>query len=207
MNGVSGAKDLHLSSRRVRTQFQSCQEEAEDWRVLTPEGLRCRHSGARSELRPEMYHDITVLTDMENEEQLPKTKDPPVIRTDFEDEEAWKAIRELISQPVREAGQDLFAYMEFLDDAMFRDLSEQELLARVPSDYWHTFLFVVDKTAIHPPEYPVLVIDLHHERGRTFRAIPSLIQCIENNLSISNMDFYSFADSADEDGVLRGFRD
>jgi hypothetical protein len=68
--------------------------------------------------------------------------------------------------------------VEFLDDVMFRDLSEQELLARVPSDYWHTFIFVVDRTATHPPEYPVLVIDLHRERGRTFRAIPSLILSI-----------------------------
>ncbi|MGA8673008.1 MAG: hypothetical protein WB679_24255 [Terracidiphilus sp.] len=154
-----------------------------------------------------MYPEIAVLTDMENEQLLPKTKDPLVIRTDFENEEAWKTIRELISQPVREAGQEFLAYVEFLDHANFRDLSEQELLARVPTDYWHTFLFVVDKVATERPEYPVLVIDLHHERGRTFRAIPSLIQCIENSLSISNMDFYSFADSADEDGVLRGFRD
>jgi hypothetical protein len=144
---------------------------------------------------------------MENQESLPKTKDALVIRTNFENEEAWKTIRELITQPVREASQEFFAYVEFLDDAMFRDLSEKELLARLPNDYWHTFLFVVDKTATHPPEYPVLVIDLHRERGRTFRAIPSLIQCIENNLSISNMDFYEFADSADDDGVLRRFRD
>jgi hypothetical protein len=48
-------------------------------------------------------------------------------------------------------------------------------------------------------------MDLCNRRGRTFRAIPSQIQGIENNLSIANMDFYEFADWVDEDGVFRGF--
>lgn len=41
--------------------------------------------------------------------------------------------------------------------------------------------------------------------GRTFRIIPSEMWGIENNLSIANMDFRDFADSADADGVFRGF--
>jgi hypothetical protein len=32
-----------------------------------------------------------------------------------------------------------------------------------------------------------------------------MIQSIENNLSLANMDFAEFTDSADRDGVLRGF--
>jgi hypothetical protein len=46
-----------------------------------------------------------------------------------------------------------------------------------------------------------LAIDLYGERGRTFRAIPSQIRGIENNLSIGNMDFFEFADNVDEDGI------
>jgi uncharacterized protein DUF6924 len=38
-----------------------------------------------------------------------------------------------------------------------------------------------------------------------FRAIPSQIQGIENNLSIANMDFEGFAEAVNEDGVFRGF--
>jgi hypothetical protein len=139
-------------------------------------------------------------------ELLPKTDDPLVIRTDFENEASWTTICDLIRQPRRDAGQEFFAYVEFLDDADFSDLTDQELLARVPSDYCHTFLFVVDIVATRSPDFPVLVIDLHNERGRTFRTIPSQIQSIENNLSISNMDFYEFADTVDEDGVFRDFR-
>jgi len=51
----------------------------------------------------------------------------------------------------------------------------------------------------------VLVIDLYADRGRTFRAIPSQIQGIKNNLSIANMDFFEFADNVDADGIFRGF--
>lgn len=52
---------------------------------------------------------------------------------------------------------------------------------------------------------PLLILDLYDGSGREFRAIPSQIQSIENNLSIANMDFEEFAESVDEDGVFRGF--
>ena len=53
-------------------------------------------------------------------------------------------------------------------------------------------------------ESPLRIIDLFDEPGREFRAIPSQIQGIENNLSISNMCFYEIAELVDEDGVFRG---
>jgi hypothetical protein len=55
-------------------------------------------------------------------------------------------------------------------------------------------------------EHPVAVVDLWHRPGRTFRVIPSQMWSIENNLSISNMDFFEFADAVDDDGIFRGFR-
>jgi hypothetical protein len=54
-------------------------------------------------------------------------------------------------------------------------------------------------------EHLLLVVDLYAERGREFRAEPSQIQGIENNLSIANMDFAEFADNCDPEGVFRGF--
>jgi hypothetical protein len=64
---------------------------------------------------------------------------------------------------------------------------------------------VVDRTAISHPEHPVLVLDLFDPSSQTFRALPWAVQAIENNLSLSNMDFEEFAGAADEDGVFRGF--
>ena len=110
-----------------------------------------------------------------------------------------------IRAPVPAVGDTFYAYVDFLEDAVFRNLSKDELLARVPSDYAHSFFMVVDTTAITDREHPILVIDLNGERGRSFRAIPSQIQSIENNLSIANMSFFEFADAAGVDGIFRGF--
>ena len=55
-------------------------------------------------------------------------------------------------------------------------------------------------------EHLLLVLDLLAVPGRTFRAPPSQIQSIENNLSLPNMDFEEFAEATDEEGVFRGFR-
>ena len=137
---------------------------------------------------------------------LPKTNCPLVIRTGFNNQQAWKKICKLISAPVPSpAGEPFYAYVEFLDDKDFGGLSTEELLACVPGDYKHSFLCVVDSATIAHPEFPILVVQLRGVRGRSFRAIPGAIQSIENNLSIANMDFFEFANAVDSDGIFRGF--
>jgi len=89
--------------------------------------------------------------------------------------------------------------------AAFCGLGTRDLLAGLPRDYGHPILFVVDTTATTLPEYPILIIDLAEEFGRSFRAIPSAIQSIENNLSIANMGFSEFTGATDEDGIFRRF--
>jgi len=76
-------------------------------------------------------------------------------------------------------------------------------LAQVGSS--HLFAFLADRLALTDPERPVLVVDLAHEPGRTFRVIPREMWSVENNLSLSNMEFSEFADNVDADGVFRGF--
>jgi uncharacterized protein DUF6924 len=67
-------------------------------------------------------------------------------------------------------------------------------------------VIVADAVTMGAPEPSLLVVDLFEEPGRTFRAVPSAIQSIENNLSIANMDFWEFADNVDADGVFRDFK-
>ena len=55
------------------------------------------------------------------------------------------------------------------------------------------------------PDHPLLIVDLFEGSGREFRARPSQIQTIENNLSIANMDFQEFAEAVDQSGIFRGF--
>jgi hypothetical protein len=137
---------------------------------------------------------------------FPKTDNAVVIRTDFDNQEVWHAICNLIRAPVHEGDNTFYAYVDLVEDVRYRDLPVTELLAALPSDYKHSFLFVVDRDAISRPDSPVLVVDLHGSRGRTFRTVPTQVQSIENNLSIANMGFEEFAEAVGRDGVFRGFR-
>jgi hypothetical protein len=137
--------------------------------------------------------------------QLPKTANPLVIRTDFENQQLWETICDLIRAPVHEGSESFYAYVEFLEDSDYRNLTKEELLAIVPRDYDHSFLFVVDGATIADPGFAILTVQVIEPRGRSFRAIPSRIQSIENNLSIANMDFEEFEEAVDKDGIFRGF--
>ncbi len=66
-------------------------------------------------------------------------------------------------------------------------------------------IFLVESTCIEQPDHPLVAIDPWEEPGRTFRVVPQETGSIENNLSISNMDREDFAESAQGDGVFRGF--
>jgi hypothetical protein len=132
--------------------------------------------------------------------QFPATQDAPVLRTDFSDDAAWQAIRKEVLQPV----DGFYANVEFIDDREFADLSKDDLMRSIPRELRHSFMIVADKVSM-TGEHPLLVVDLYTQPGREFRAEPSQIQGIENNLSIANMDFAEFADSCDPDGVFRGF--
>ncbi|NRQ31875.1 hypothetical protein HII36_08480 [Nonomuraea sp. NN258] len=53
------------------------------------------------------------------------------------------------------------------------------------------------------PEMPFLVVYLECAWG--MRVVPRELPAIHINLSIGNMDFGEFEESADADGVFRGF--
>jgi hypothetical protein len=138
---------------------------------------------------------------------FPRAKLPWVVRTEFGHDEGWEAICKVIRAPVPAVGDTFYANVQFVEEAELGGLGVAELLARLPGDYRHPVLFVVDLVAVTAAEYPVLVVDLLDERGRSFRAIPSTIQSVENNLSLFNMRFYEFAERVDADGIFRGIRD
>jgi hypothetical protein len=132
---------------------------------------------------------------------IPQTTDAPVLRTDFSDQGVWNDVCSEIRQPV----DGFLANVEFVDDPEFAGVTVDELPRIIPGDSGHGYIFVVDQVTMSAPDHPLLVVDLITEPGRTFRAIPSTVQSIENNLSIANMDFAEFADNVDETGVFRGF--
>ena len=134
---------------------------------------------------------------------IPETENALVLRTDFSDQAAWEGICAAIQKSV---GIFRFrANVEFLDEPQYINITKDQLLNLIPRNYNHNFIIVVDETAISQPDHPLLIIDLYERSGNEFRAIPSQIQAIENNLSIANMDFEEFAESVDDNGIFRGF--
>ena len=133
--------------------------------------------------------------------KLPETENALVLRTDFSDEAAWRAVCAAIQEP----NGGFRANVDCVSDPAFKDLDKDELLSLAGESPRLTFCFIVDKTTLSSPEHPILVIDLFEEPGRTFRVIPAEIWGVENNLSIANMDFAEFADRVHADGVFRGF--
>jgi len=65
----------------------------------------------------------------------------------------------------------------------------------------------LSKTVVVTPNGEITLAWLNAAKvvGRSFRAIPSAIQSIENNLSIANMGFSEFARATDLDGIFRRF--
>jgi hypothetical protein len=133
--------------------------------------------------------------------ELPESEIALIVRTDFSDEVAWE---KTVSEAQNPADPFVFN-MEFVDDHEYDGATVEQLIKLLPADFPHAILFVADKTTISHPERPILVVDLAEQRGQTFRSLPAEIASIENNLSIGNMGFEEFSDSADEHGIFRGF--
>ena len=125
-----------------------------------------------------------------------------MLRTDFSDEACWRSI---CAEVLAETTDGFRAYVDVVEDRAFDGFGTDDVLATVGDDYRWGYLVVGDRVTMTQAEHPFLVLDLLDERGRSFRALPREIQAIENNLSIANMDFSEFADSAGSDGVFRGF--
>ena len=134
---------------------------------------------------------------------IPQTQEPLVLRTDFSNEGQWTAICTEIVTPHPEYG--FIPYVEFISDIHFQNFTEEMLNSHPPTEYQHAFIFLVDDLTFSNPEHPILCIGLLHNKGMKFRTLPSEMWCVENNLSISNMDFENFIDQLDENGIYRGF--
>src|SRR5215469_4504077 len=104
-----------------------------------------------------------------DQKQLPKTNNPLVVRTDFENQQAWRTICKLIRAPVPAPGDTFYAYVQFLEDVAFRGLGTKELLACVPSDYNHSFLY--------------LLLTAPRSAIRSFQSLP--LTCVELTAAIS----------------------
>ena len=129
-------------------------------------------------------------------------ENPNVIRLDYSDDNKWNNLRNEIQSPRGPLGFQ--PNVEFYSDKSIANITLDELLKLIPKEYYHSFIFVVDSFTITDNESPILCVDIKDNPGDWFRVIPEEMWSVENNLSISNMDFEEFVGSADKDGVFRG---
>jgi len=149
----------------------------------------------------------------------------PLIRTDFSDQAAWDYVVEAVTAPVdfgdegvSEDGDSYAAYVEPVADPTFDGATAQSLTDDAHGEPLGYALIADDRTmreAVAGGELTVVYVDLSvlpedteefgWVYGRAIRCVVGEVASIEANLSIANMDFEEFADSADTDGVYRGF--
>ncbi|MEY4566011.1 MAG: hypothetical protein RLY14_981 [Planctomycetota bacterium] len=151
---------------------------------------------------------------------------PWVVRANYHSEHqpTWEHLKQVIVAPQHDplSGMDFTANVAFVEDKLFADQTSTNLVRVLPDGYQGFFVFVVDEVTMISEQHPLLVIGFSPQGDnsqdfdrrpsqtpegeiRSFRAIPSTVQSIENNLSIANMDFEDFAQSVDPDGIFRGF--
>lgn len=130
-----------------------------------------------------------------------------LIRTVFDDDGAWDAIASEALAP--QTADQFRANLTLVDDRSWEGMSVAELLDEIgePPTY---YVFVVDARTVSHPEHPILAIstggtEWDGTRGTTVRVVPSQMWSIENNLSLSSIDFVDFVDAAGPDGIYRGF--
>lgn len=131
---------------------------------------------------------------------------PYMVRTCFDDELWWKQLCEdaIKSYTEHERGIDDFcASVEFINHKEFENYELEQLLPCLPDDYDLGFLFIVDRETFTNKERPILCVNLREESYPSFRVMPDLMWCIENNLSLSNLDFEDFLSSVDQNGLYR----
>lgn len=130
---------------------------------------------------------------------VPRTGNTPFVRTDFSNEPAWRAVCDAIATETEEGFR---AYVSIIDDVDFNGATATALAASAKTA-GHGLLLLADDVTMSHQDHPILCIDLIPSE-RSIRVVPLALWEIENNLSLSNMDFEDFADSVDADGIFRG---
>ena len=139
---------------------------------------------------------------------LPKAPDLGLllVRTDYSDDAAWRVA---LSAATAVYDADDYgrvgALLQPVECPELENLTPQDL-TRLPRENYLSELAVADARTMQ--DQTVMFVDLNEfnqQVGRTFRSVPQEVEPIVANLSISNMDFFEFADRADPDGVFRGF--
>ncbi|MEV7304154.1 DUF6924 domain-containing protein [Streptomyces clavifer] len=145
-----------------------------------------------------------------------------IIRTDYNDETAWQTVTADLRQPWGDDGE-FEADVHLVEDPVWADATSDEVLAAVSRDENLSVVFIADRVTMQSAHRALLALDVGVEvedldpeyyqelisspSRREFRTVPVGVHCVHANLSLANMDFEEYAETAiaDPEGVFRSF--
>ncbi|MFG2874838.1 DUF6924 domain-containing protein [Streptomyces sp. NPDC048337] len=142
-----------------------------------------------------------------------------VIRTDYEDEAAWRAVVAELERPWGDDGE-FDAAVHLVDDRVWAGATPDQVREAVRRDEETCVVFLADGVTMRSALRPLLALDPVEEEildpefyrelldlPREFRTVPAGVHCVHANLSLANMGFEEYAEaaSAEADGVYRSF--
>ncbi|MFE5710247.1 DUF6924 domain-containing protein [Streptomyces sp. NPDC056501] len=149
------------------------------------------------------------------------TFDALVIRTDFSDDESWKAVVGELRGPWGPSGE-FPAGVRVVDAPAWSGATADEVLAAVDEDEYLSVVFLADLHTMQSPARALLALStiwedesdldpvyyqelIESPEPREFRAAPAAVHDIHVNLTLGNMGFAEFAAAAstEPDQVLR----
>ncbi|WP_326686390.1 MULTISPECIES: DUF6924 domain-containing protein [unclassified Streptomyces] len=149
--------------------------------------------------------------------------DAVVVRTDYDDEQAWQAVKAALAEPSGESHEAPTPCL--VDDPAWAGAGVEEVLAAIAADArLHdelSVVFLADRTTMRAGHHPLLAVpaftreDLNDDEayeemvefGCEFRTVSTGVHEIHTNLALANMDFQDFAAAAQADpsGVFRSW--
>jgi hypothetical protein len=122
-----------------------------------------------------------------------------VFRTDFTDDEAWRAVVDLLIQ----AQAEFDTRTHIVDDRAFDGASPEEVrLSTVASDPGLEVSFMADAETMRGEEHPLLAVATRDQEREDeeeevlpgeFRLLPDQVNLMHVNLAIGHMDYWEFA--------------
>ncbi|MFD9412428.1 DUF6924 domain-containing protein [Streptomyces sp. NPDC059989] len=152
---------------------------------------------------------------------LPTVNDPDefgalIIRTDYQNEEAWQRVLVQVDQPWGDRNFD--PVFTLVNDPTWADVTVDRIRELAKSNEDLEAVFVADHVTMESPDHPLLVVNASDlvdeeyedsgaltESVAVFRAMPAEIHHVHANLATSNLDFEEFVNWAQQfpDGILR----
>lgn len=127
----------------------------------------------------------------------------PLVRTWFGNDDAWHSLLTSVRTPSED---DLIPIVSVIDDRAKLDAAPSALASLLSNHDEYSIIIAADERAMTEPDMPLLVVLADgSERPKTLRVVCSELWSIENNIRLANMEWESFEDAADQDGVFRGF--